>query len=190
VTRRADTYIGMDRFVCRRSSDEGFTLVELVVALTILAVGIVGVIGVTNSGFKVAGTASAKSKMVAAATREIEALRAIPYGELAADRNGDGLPDCGTVTTSPSWSCYSEATKKTGGISYKVQRTIKDYVRPTTSDPDDKHKVAVVAVLWTDQSGPHEVHQRATSTRAASAWRHRDRRPPSCRAAPLTRPAP
>src|SRR5687768_4742080 len=64
----------------RWAEDEaGFTLVELVASLTVLAVGIVGVIGVMNGSFRVAAVTSARSKAVAVATQEIEALRAQEY---------------------------------------------------------------------------------------------------------------
>ena len=159
----------MVRIVCRsreqhasRESDAGFTFVELVVALTILSVGIVGVIGVTNSSFKVASGASMRSKGVAVATREIEATRAIPYNEIGADRDGDGQPDCGTVTTTPSWSCYRPPTPTNyGGTTFTVSRTILDTTDRNTADssPADKHKEVIVAVSWTDASGTHEVHQ-------------------------------
>lgn len=158
----------MVRIVCRsreqhasRESDAGFTFVELVVALTVLAVGIVGVIGVTNSSFRVAGGASARSKAVAVATREVEALRAVPYGELAADRNGDGVADCGTVSTTGGWSCYRRTTTTSGGLSFTVERTIQDIKDPDPSDliPPDKHKEVIVAISWTDQGGSHELHQ-------------------------------
>lgn len=145
----------MDRLVSRGEADDGFTLVELVVALTVLAVGIVGVIGVTNSSFTVAGGASARSKAVALATREVEAVRAVPYGELGADRDGDLKPDCGTVTTTPVWSCYREYPDTAGGRSFQIERTIKDL----DGAGADKHKEVIVAVSWTDQAGSHEVHQ-------------------------------
>lgn len=151
----------MFRLVSRGEADDGFTLVELVVALTVLAVGIVGVIGVTNSSFTVAGGASARSKAVAVATREVEALRAVPYEELGTDRNGDGQPDCGTVTTTGGWSCYRETTTTSGGLSFRVNRTVQDVRDPNPADaiPADKHKEVIVAVSWTDQAGSHEVHQ-------------------------------
>ena len=159
----------MVRIVCRsreqhdsRPSDAGFTFVELVVALTILSVGIVGVIGVTNSSFKVASGASMRSKGVAVATREVEAMRAIPYNEIGADRNPvDGNPDCGEVATTPTWSCLKKFTTSSGGTLFNVQRTILDTTDRNTTDnlPADKHKEVIVAVSWTDASGTHEVHQ-------------------------------
>lgn len=160
----------MVRIVCRsreqhasRESDAGFTFVELVVALTILSVGIVGVIGVTNSSFKAASGANMRSKAVAVATREVEAMRAIPYNEIGADRNPvDGQPDCGTVTTTPSWSCHRPPTPTVyGGTTFLVQRTILDTTDRDTSDsvPADKHKEVIVAVSWTDSAGTHEIHQ-------------------------------
>jgi prepilin-type N-terminal cleavage/methylation domain-containing protein len=163
----------MVRIVCRsreqhasRQSDAGFTLVELVVALTVLAIGIVGVIGVTNSSFRVAGGASARSKMVAAATREVESLRAIPYGELGADRDGDGKPDCGTVSVvNGRWSCYLAPTtpRTSDGITFHLERTIQDATDIDTTDtlPADKHKEVIVSITWTDSGVGREVTQRS-----------------------------
>ncbi|HEX4979395.1 MAG TPA: fibronectin type III domain-containing protein [Acidimicrobiales bacterium] len=117
------------------TTDDGFTIVELVVALTVLAVGIVSVMGVTNSSIGVAGGASARSKAVAVATKEVEALRAIPYPELT-----DG---------------YVTETRTTGGFRHTIERTVWQPTEPSA----DKHKRALVLVRWSDSAGTHEVHQ-------------------------------
>ena len=87
--------------------DAGFTLLELVAALTILAVGIVGVIGVTNSSMNVAITTSARSKATALATKKIEDFRATPYDILEV-------------------KAYPDETPKVGGRTYRVQSWV-DY---------------------------------------------------------------
>ena len=53
-------------------AEAGFTLIELAASLTVLAIGIVGVIGVMNGSFRVAVNASARSKAVAVATAAYE----------------------------------------------------------------------------------------------------------------------
>ena len=121
-----------------RRAEEGFTLVELVVSLTVLAVGILGLVGVSNSSFKVAGTAGTRSKAVALTTQKLEELRAIPY------RN---LPTGATMTTE---------TVQQGGTVYTVERAVTDEANGSVAQA---YKSAVVSVSWTDASGVHETHQ-------------------------------
>lgn len=63
-------------------ADDGFTLVELMVSLTVLAVGVISVVGVMHSSFRVAGAARSRARAVAVATREIGGLRAVPWASL------------------------------------------------------------------------------------------------------------
>lgn len=114
-------------------------MIELVVALTILAVAIVAIVGVTNSSFRVAAGAGARSKAVAIATKEIEAVRAIPYPQLVATPS--------TVQTT---------TQTMGGVSYRVEKTV---VPVSDGAVTNAYRRAVVAVAWTDGSGTHEVSQ-------------------------------
>lgn len=131
------------------SADEsGFTLVELMAALTILAVGIVGTIGVMNSSIRVAGTTGARSKGVAVATKHIERLRAVPYDQLVpAGSSAD-------VTT---------VSEPIGNRIYTVKWvvTLVDEATPgSTGTPVVKaYKKAFVWVSWTDESGVHDVYQ-------------------------------
>lgn len=122
-----------------RPGDPGFTLVELVVAMTILAIAVVSIVGVTSSSFRVATGASARSKAVAIATKEIEAVRAVPYPQLVATP--------ATVQTT---------TQVQGGVSYRVQKTV---VPVADGSVTSAYRRAVVAVSWTDGAGAHEVTQ-------------------------------
>jgi prepilin-type N-terminal cleavage/methylation domain-containing protein len=132
---RADTEgVGTDRQV-----DPGFTLIELVVAMTILAVAIVSIVGLTNSSFRVAAGASTRSKAVSLATKEIEAVRAVPYPQL--------------VTTPTS----VQATNQTmNGVDYHVEKTV---VPVTDGSVNNAYRRAVVSVTWKDGAGSHEVTQ-------------------------------
>jgi prepilin-type N-terminal cleavage/methylation domain-containing protein len=120
----------------RDASDDGFTLVELVVAIGVLAIGIVSLVGVSNSSFSVAGSASRRSKAVSIATEEVESWRAVPYAALA--------PSAATTT------------KAVNNVTYTVETAID-------SMPDgnvtNAYKRGVVAVSWADHAGTHEVHQ-------------------------------
>lgn len=99
-------------------------MVELVVALTVLAVGIVGVVGVMNSSFGIAVGNNKRSKAVALATKELESLRSTPWAQLTP--SADATPRAVAV----------------GGTNYEVSRAV------TTQS--DGQKEATVVVSWKD----------------------------------------
>lgn len=109
-------------------------MVELVVALSVLAVGIVGVIGVLQSTFGVAVGNNHRSKAVALATRELESLRSTPWDQLAP--SADSTP----------------RQVQVGGTTYSVARAV-------TAQADGQ-KEATVVVSWDAGGGRvSDLHQ-------------------------------
>ena len=126
----------------RREADEqGFTLVELVVSLTILAIGIIGVIGVMNSSFGVAVRTNERSRAVSLATRELETLRAMEYDELV------------PLSTSQS------RTEQYGGTTYTIEKAVTWGTRGTNLQAV---KDATVNVRWSRSGFVHDVAQATT----------------------------
>lgn len=84
-----------------RVADGGFTLVELVVAVLILAIGLLGLAGTT--GFVVRQTALAAVTTERSVARQtvIESIRAQSYTSV-----GSGTMDMGTIET--SWSVVAD----------------------------------------------------------------------------------
>lgn len=122
--------------------ERGFTLIELMASLTVLAIGIVGVIGVMNGSFRVAAITSARSKGVAVATKHIETVRAAPYDHLVAG------------------GAVEESTDTVGGRTYTVKRAVTMADEATGATPIvGAYKRATIEVSWTDESGFHAVHQ-------------------------------
>jgi len=113
-------------------------MVELMVSLTILSIGIVGVLGVFNSSFAVAAGASSRSKAVSLATREMEAFRAMKYSEVVVSN---------TITT---------VTVQVGGRTYTIEKAVTWLDEGTVSQA---YKQATVVVSWGDNAGIHQVHQ-------------------------------
>jgi hypothetical protein len=108
-------------------------MVELVVGLTVLAVGIVGIIGVVNSTFGLAVGNNDRSRAVALATKELETLRATPWSQLTAQT--DATPREVVV----------------GTRTYRVARAVTD-------TPSGKE--ATVEVSWTGAGDRvSDVHQ-------------------------------
>lgn len=130
------------------SREGGFTLIELMAALTLMAIGIVGVIGVMNSTFRVAGTASSRSKAISVATKTLEMFRAKPYNQLAIQ-----------AATDPVVSY----TEKVGGQTFTVETAIQASNEAATygaqTPTSNAYKKAYVWVKWNDGGGSHTVSQ-------------------------------
>jgi prepilin-type N-terminal cleavage/methylation domain-containing protein len=122
----------------RNGRENGFTFVELVVALTVIAIGIVGVIGVMTSSIGVATMTNERSRAVALATRELERLRAVPYARLTVD--------AATVRT-------VEVVENT---SFTIDRAVTWVAKGPVSRA---YKQGTVAVTWADAAGAHTVDQ-------------------------------
>lgn len=61
----------------------GFTVIEVLAAMLLLTIGIIGMIGAFDSARKLTLLSERRTSMAHRAQREIERLQAIPYGELA-----------------------------------------------------------------------------------------------------------
>lgn len=109
-----------------------FSLVELVIALAILAVGLVGAMRVFPVGLRVSQRAEARSRAVMAAQRTLELLKLTPWDELA-----DG-----------------EAVVEEEGF------TITTTVRAPAADlalAPERLRVVEVGVAWTRGGKPQQV---------------------------------
>jgi Tfp pilus assembly protein PilV len=75
------------RFIFRRSpssrAEDGFMVVEVLIAALVLTVGIVGLIGAFDSSRKLTLLSERRTAMAHRAQLEIERLQTIPYSELA-----------------------------------------------------------------------------------------------------------
>ena len=117
----------MTRKQNRKSHRKGFAVVELMVGMVVLAVGLLGVAGMTVTAARKATGISAQSSRDGIVLQELNKLGSLPYDSLSA-RAG-----CSMSTTSTSASleykrCIT-VTDITGGTGYKRVRLI---VAPTS----------------------------------------------------------
>lgn len=150
--------------------ERGFTMIELVAALTILAIVMISVAFVFYGAMKAAGTSARRTAAVGIATRETEAMHAVPYDQLgfdAATQDTEGYtatdPE-GNATvpfepsdtiTEPQITPYTEEEQR--GTLYRVQR----YISWADASPaeTDAYKKTIVVVDWEDEGGPHSLRQ-------------------------------
>jgi type IV pilus assembly protein PilV len=113
-----------DPSLCERSGENGFTLIEVLIALTIFAIGMLGVAAMQITGIHGNATAKWHTQSSSWATAEVERLMTLPYGhaDLAAGAHSPVTRDLYTL----SWSV-------------------------TEDDPIDNVKTLAVTVTWNDR---------------------------------------
>lgn len=93
-----------------RHGDGGFTLVEVLIAVTILAVGILGVAGLAGTAIRSSGYTQALTQATNLAQERIEALQSVPFNNVEATD---------AVTTSP-FDLRRTCTGPTGPVNLPV----------------------------------------------------------------------
>ncbi len=152
---------------------EGFTLVEMLVALAISTIAFVALAGTLGAALKVAGLQKTRTQGNEVATQAIEDLQRLDYDHLGvcAPPSGtapDGLtapvylanctnptyeqPCAGTTGQVPatSYPCVRL------GITYQVRRYV------AWGDGNHTAKRLAVVVDWTDRAGAHQVTQESS----------------------------
>ncbi len=126
------------RLLRRLRREEGFGLVELSIALVVLAVGLLVLVGAFGSGYVALNRASTVSAATALADKQMEAYRAQTYASLASS---------GTTTATQAGP---------DGLSYTVQST---FTTDTTTVPGRTLKVVTVSV---SRGGKQWVQEQST----------------------------
>jgi Tfp pilus assembly protein PilV len=78
--------------VARVTSEGGFGLVELLIALTVMAIGVTGIVAAFTSGIVALERANQTATAGTLADRQMEAYRALPYSSIALSAAGTGTP--------------------------------------------------------------------------------------------------
>lgn len=117
---------------CHFRDESGYSLVEVLVAIVILAVAILPMVGMFESGLKAASMSGNYDKARSLATLKLEQAKALPYETV-----GTNLP-AGYVAPEPSLSPSFD------GFEYRLE---KQYLKQPTVDPDDS------SVAFRDGSG-------------------------------------
>lgn len=165
----------LDPTTTRRRSEEGFTLLELVIAMLVASIALVALAGAFASGLRTVAIDKTRTTGNEIATEGIEDLQRYSYDYLgtcgamapnppAGFETTATLPNCSGVTmvnpcggsTNTSAAPQVTYTCTRRGIAYTVNRFI------SYGDATQTSKRLAVVVRWTDAFGRHEVAQQSS----------------------------
>src|SRR6266566_2987820 len=164
---------GGPRVVTRARNEEGFTLIEMVIALAIGAVAFTALAAVLMVSLKAVAVQKTRTRANEIATQGIEDLQRFDYDHLGLCTPPPGDAPSGLSDTVFLANCTSPTYEKpcplaTGTVpssSYTCSASNIDYaVRRYVSWADSTHAVKRLAVFvnWVDTVGRHEVAQQSS----------------------------
>ncbi len=134
----------------RLRSQEGFGLIELLMAMVMLNIGILAIVAAFNSGAVTLNRASRISTAAALADQQMELYRAIPYASIALDAST--IPATSPYTTDSAYSATQLTTTCAAPIANEcnASRSIAG-----TNSPDRKrYRVDTYIILSTTTTSP------------------------------------
>lgn len=144
--------------------EEGFTLIELVVALSVLAVAVAATATVFYAGIRTGSADTHRVNGVALASRMSDQLRLVAYDRLgmADGTSSSNDPVCDSaspivIVANPAVAA-SDPPASTANVTYTVQRCVQ-WVADSHPWSSQSYKRTTVVVSWSDVTGSHTVRQ-------------------------------
>lgn len=173
----------------RLSGERGFTLIEVIVAATILVVGVLGLVTMLDGANRTTARTKAREAGINLARESIEAARAVPYPDLVpaqAESEIRAQPGLGDASADPGWQIRRR------DIEYTLSATVCSVDDGTTADgygdhtggffcadsniqgafdsnPDD-YKRVTLNVTWKDGTKTRTARQEAVINNPGSAF--------------------
>jgi type IV pilus modification protein PilV len=141
--------------------DKGFTILEVLIAMTLLSIGILGIAGLAGTAVRSSSYSQALTQGTNLAQERIETLQSVDFSNLQATDTTTARTDLRRTCTGPTgpvsrpvYSCTPTTTalplgNKTFNWSYTV--TYIDLNGDGTANPNsDKTKRLDITISWTD----------------------------------------
>ena len=149
--------------LAKAPSEAGFTTIELLLAVMITSVGIVSLVGTLDVSRRVTSYSEMKEAAAHVAEQQMEALRALDYGDLALD--GDITPSSSADANSPAY--YLES----GGTAYRWDQKVNapaDHVAEPLVIDATNGQVEATAEAWSDGRIQGQIYRYVTCATSAS----------------------
>jgi len=140
-------------------NQEGFTLIELVVALTILAIAIFGISSVFYASIRTGDADVRRTAAVGLAGQAVGDLRGVSSVHRGLTP-GDSSPACSPgapIVFAPAAAFPTHTSNLLGGMTYSIDRCVS--LAPASNGDADAQVLLSALVSWTDQTGTHTVRQ-------------------------------
>lgn len=145
--------------------DAGFTILELMIALSVLAIAIFGITTVFDASIRSGDVDVRRTTAVGFAAQAVESLRAAPYDALGLLQN-ESSPACdagATIVVVASRPYPPVSTQMAGNVAYTVDRCVvwaQATADTTPGGTAQDYKRVTVIVAWNDQAHvPHRIRQ-------------------------------
>ena len=125
------------RFISRLRNDRGMTMIELMVAATICAVGTMATIGVIDNSRTVAVKSEKRDALSAQAQREVERLMELPFNNLAHPSTPASSPTPGSPASYVNGNEYAYDRNNPGLTEQLVVSAANGQVSPTATAWND-----------------------------------------------------
>ena len=144
-------------------AESGFTILELIVALTVLAIALFGIASVFDASVRTSDLDIRRTEAVALSVQAVESLRAVPYSTLGlapSDPSPADACDAGSTVVRASGAPYAAVTSQTvNGVTYAIDRCVV-WAQASSGGSTTAYKRVTAAVSWTDQARvAHVVRQ-------------------------------
>jgi len=186
---------------CNRGDESGFTVVELVIALALMAIVMAGLAPAIDGALQAAATTNHRTEADGLAVAAIEQWKSIPYAEVGF--SGPAPAYCTTANPASPFNAYATAdtavttaqpnslvTNQTlnfapDSVQYTVQSCVY-WANASISGDTDAYKQTVAAVSWTDSAGAHAISEESVVYDCGQPYAFEQN---SCKAAASSAPA-
>ena len=149
--------------------EDGFTLVEVLVATILLGIGIVGAASVFSLSSRTMSAAEHRTQASHLAMSELETIQAIPYEIVGLDPEAKGFEASYADRESVVWTQSSASRtalvspyslRTIDGTEYTIIRNVTWAATGTGAYLVKRsYKVIDITINWIDSSGQHTIHQ-------------------------------
>lgn len=137
--------------------DRGLTVVEMLVATMIVAIGVVGASSVFVLSARSTAAAGTRSEAAAVLAADLESIRALPFDAVGIDPTSVGY--VASVDGRPTVSGGADLVEplevvEVGDQEFRVARAV---TWVTIGAEPEGYKLVRVTVSWTDSAGDHDI---------------------------------